>query len=57
VTSHAGLLLIFAAFVSATFAVLSRDTSRDQVRFALRLFGAFVGAAYVLGWLLYPLPL
>lgn len=56
-TSHLGLMLVFAALVSATFAVLSRDAMRDQAWFAARLFGAFVGAAYVLGWLLYPLPL
>jgi len=57
VTSHVGLLLVFAALVSGAFAVLSRDDVREQGLFALRLFGAFVGAAYVLGWLLYPLPL
>jgi hypothetical protein len=56
-TSHVGLLLVFAALVSGAFAVLSRDDVREQGLFALRLFGAFVGAAYVLGWLLYPLPL
>ena len=56
-TSHVGLLLVFAVLVSATFAVLSRDDVRDQAWFAAQLFGAFVGAAYVLGWLLYPLPL
>ena len=56
-TSHLGLMLVFAALVSCTFAVLSRDGVRDQAWFATRLFGAFVGAASVLGWLLYPLPL
>jgi hypothetical protein len=57
VTSHIALLLVFSVLVSATFAVLSRDSLREQAWFAARLFGAFVGAAYVLGWLLYPLPL
>ena len=56
-TSHLGLMLVFAALVSAAFAGLSREAAREQALFALRLFGAFVGAAYVLGWLLYPLPL
>ena len=56
-TSHLGLMLVFAALVSAAFAVLSREEVREQALFGLRLFGAFVGAAYVLGWLLYPLPL
>jgi len=57
VTSHVGLMILFAAFVSAVFAVLSRDRAGDQIRFGARLFGTFIGAAYLLGWLLYPLPL
>jgi hypothetical protein len=34
-----------------------RDAGGEQVRFGLRLFAGFVGAALVLSWLLYPLPL
>jgi hypothetical protein len=56
-TSHLGLLLVFSAFVSLIFAVLMRDDPRAQLVFGLRLFGGFVGAAIVLGWLMYPLPL
>lgn len=55
--SHLGLLLLFAAFVSLIFAVLMRDEPQAQLWFGLRLFGGFVGAALVLGWLMYPLPL
>lgn len=56
-TSHFGLMVIFALFVSAVFAALMRDTTRDQLAFAGRLFAGFVGAGVVIGWLLYPLPL
>lgn len=56
-TSHLGLLLIFALFVSIVFAVLMRDTPAEQLRFGLRLLVGFVGAALVLAWLMYPLPL
>ena len=56
-TTHLGLLLLFAFFVSLVFATLMRDTPREQVRFGVRLFGAFVAAALVIGWLMYPLPL
>jgi hypothetical protein len=56
-TSHLGLLVIFALFVSIAFAVLMRDEPREQVTFGARLFGTFVGSAVLLGWLLYPLPL
>ena len=56
-TTHLGLLVLFAFFVSIVFATLMRDTPRDQVLFGLRLFGGFVAAALVMGWLMYPLPL
>ena len=48
---------MFAAFVSLVFAVLLRDQPREQLRLGLALFGGFVGAAFVVGWLMYPLPL
>lgn len=55
-TSHIGLLVLFALLVSTVFAAIARDTPREQVRFGLRLFGGFVGAAIVLGWIMYPFP-
>jgi hypothetical protein len=57
VTSHLGLMLIFAIFVSVVFAVLSRDDLKGQVLFGARLFAGFVAAGLGIGWLLYPLPL
>jgi hypothetical protein len=57
VTSHGALLVLFAAFVSVTFATLMRDDPREQFAFGARLFGGFVGAGVLLGWLLFPLPL
>lgn len=56
-TSHLGLLVLFAAFVSVIFATLMRDTPAEQLRFGLRLLAGFLGAALVLSWLMYPLPL
>ena len=56
-TSHLGLLVVFAAFVSTAFAVLMRDRPREQLLFGAKLFGTFIGSAVLLGWLLYPLPL
>jgi hypothetical protein len=57
VTSHLGLMVLFALFVSVVFAVLSRDDPKAQVLFGARLFAGFVGAGLAIGWLLYPLPL
>lgn len=56
-TSHLGLLVVFAMFVSVVFAALMRDEPKEQLRFGARLFAGFVGAALVLAWLMYPLPL
>jgi hypothetical protein len=57
VTSHLALMVIFSLFVSVVFSVLSRDDPKEQVVFGARLFGGFVGAGILIGWLLYPLPL
>jgi len=56
-TSHLGLMILFSLFVSVIFAMLMHDTPREQLRFGARLFGGFVGAAIILAWLMYPLPL
>ena len=56
-TDHLLLLALFAFFVSLVFGVLLRDEPRQQVRLGGMMFGAFLATAFVLGWLLYPLPL
>jgi len=49
-------LTIFAFLVSIAFALLMRDTRREQIRFAIFSFVCFVGSAFVIGWLMYPFP-
>jgi len=56
VTTHVGLMFVFALCVSAVFAVLLRDEPGEQLRLGGRLLAAFVGGGLLLGWLLYPLP-
>lgn len=56
-SSHFGALVLFAAMVSIVFATLLRDAPREQVHLGLRMFAAFVGAALVLGWLMFPFPI
>ena len=56
-TDHFLLLALFALFVSLVFAVIMRDEPRTQLQLGLRMFGGFLAAAIVLGWLMYPLPL
>jgi hypothetical protein len=55
-TSHLGLMVIFALFVSTVFATLMRDDPKEQLMFGARLVGGFIGAGVIIGWLLYPLP-
>jgi hypothetical protein len=57
VQSHILLLALFALFVSIIFAVIAKDDAREQLRFGGMLFGGFLVTAFVLGWLMYPLPL
>ena len=56
-SSHFLLLLLFSLLVSTVFAALLRDRPPDQLRLGARIFAAFVGAAVLLGWLMYPFPL
>ncbi|HVC20251.1 MAG TPA: hypothetical protein VNE16_09245 [Vicinamibacterales bacterium] len=55
--SQFALLVLFAFFVSLVFAVIARDDPKAQLRFGALVLGAFVAAAIVLGWLMYPFPL
>jgi hypothetical protein len=55
--SHLLLLVTFAVLVSAVFAALSRDEPKAQLRAGAVMFGGFIAAAVLLGWLMYPLPL
>ena len=56
-TSHVGLMILFALFVSVVFATLMRDDPRQQLRFGAQLFAAFVVGGIGLGWILYFFPL
>ena len=56
-TTHLGLMVLFALFVSVVFATLMRDEPKEQLLFGARLVAGFIGAGLAIGWLLYPLPL
>ena len=55
-TTHLGLMIMFALFVATVFATLLRDDLPAQLRLFGRVLGGMVGGAIVIGWLLYPLP-
>ncbi len=56
-TTHFGLMVVFAAFVATIFATIAKDTPREQVRFGLTLLGGFVGTGLALGWIMRVFPL
>lgn len=56
IASHLLILLVFSLLVSAVFATLLRDGTRERLRFGLLSFAAFVLSAIVLGWVMGPFP-
>ena len=54
--SHFPAMALFAFLVSVVFGVLSKDTPRDRLVYGAKVFGAFVGVALVLGWVMFPIP-
>jgi hypothetical protein len=56
-TSHAGLMIVFAFFVSLVFAVIAKDQPAEQVKAGAKMFGSFIAAALVLGWVMRIFPL
>ena len=56
-TSHVGLMIVFAFFVSVVFATITKDTPKEQLALGAKMFGMFIGAAIVLGWVLRIFPL
>lgn len=56
-TSHILWMAVFACLVSLVFGVLLGDEPRAQLRTGGMMFGGFLLAAFVFGWLMYPLPL
>ena len=56
-TTHFGLMLLFAFFVSLVFAAIAKDSPADQLKAGARMFGSFIAAAFALGWLMRIFPL
>ncbi len=54
---HFVMILIFAALVAIVFGVIGKEGRAPQVSYGAGVFAKFVGAALLLGWLLYFLPL
>jgi multidrug transporter EmrE-like cation transporter len=52
--NHFETMVIFALAVSLAFALLSKNTMSERVRYAVWAFVAFLAVAIGIGWLMYP---
>jgi Na+/glutamate symporter len=50
-------MVAYALLVSIVFATLIKDERREQLVTGGKMFAAFLVAAVVFGWLMYPFPL
>ncbi len=50
-------LVIFALIVSIVFALITKNEPREQLRYGAFVFLSFLAVAFVVGWIMYPLPL
>lgn len=57
IVSHFMALLLFALFVSAVFALITKNEPREQLRYGVFVFLSFIAVAFVVSWIMYPLPL
>ena len=55
--SHFEALIIFAVVVSTVFALITKNTPREQFRYGIFVFLSFLAVAFAVGWIMYPLPL
>ncbi len=51
--SHLQAALLFALFASIVMGVIGRDEDRERLRYAVYVFGCFVGTIVGLSWLMY----
>lgn len=56
ILSHFAALVIFAIIVSTVFALITKNEPREQLRYGLFVFASFIAVAFVVGWIMYPLP-
>ena len=52
--NHFQALTLFALAVSAAFALLSKQSAKERIGYALWAFFCFLAAAIGIGWLMYP---
>jgi hypothetical protein len=54
---HVFWMAVFAGLTAVVFGVVTKGTDRQRLVYGLKVFGEFLFVAFVLGWILYFLPL
>ena len=54
--SHIGALTTFSLLVSVVFALITKNTPEEQLRYGVFVFLSFLAVAVAVGWIMYPLP-
>ena len=54
---HVLWMTLFAAFAAVVLGVVSKGSDRHRMTYGLKVFAEFLVIAFILGWILYFLPL
>jgi hypothetical protein len=52
---HLVAMTVFALVVALVFAVVSKDTQSERLRYGAKIFLAFMGIGLALAWAMYPI--
>ena len=55
--THVLWMAFFASLTGVVFGVVAKGTERQRLVYGLKVFGEFLAVAFILGWILYFLPL
>lgn len=53
---HFLVMTVFAVLAAVVFGTVAKDTTRDRVTYALKVFVEFMAIGLLLSWILYFLP-
>jgi hypothetical protein len=54
---HVLWMAVFAGLTAVVFGVVAKGTDRQRLMYGLKVGGEFIFIAFILGWILYFLPL
>ena len=54
---HVLWMALFASLTAVVFGVVAKGSERQRLIYGLKVFAEFIAIAFILGWILYFLPL